>query len=65
MGKKIYVVQKFESYITEYEVIADSKEDAKQKFEDGDYRLLNEYYLDGSDTWGEVEIPPEDEKKLH
>ena len=65
MSKK-YIVQRFECYITEYEVKADSEEEAKTKFDNEEYKMINEYYLDGHDTWGEVILEEEqDKKKLH
>lgn len=67
MTKK-YVMQSYEVFIKEVEVIADSKEDAKKKYDRGEYSITNEYYLDiDNDTWGEVvsEYEEEIKKRLH
>jgi hypothetical protein len=68
MTKK-YVMQTYEVFIKEVEVIADSQEEAKKKYDRGEYSITNEYYLDiDNDTWGEVVSEYEKEeikKKLH
>jgi len=67
MTKK-YVMQSYEVFIKEIEVIADSEQDAKNKYDRGEYSITNEYYLDiDNDTWGEVvsEYEGEIKKKLH
>ena len=67
MSKK-YIMQKYEVFITESEIIADSEEQAKDKYERGEYKITNEYYLDmtpNNETWGELEITEEETKKLH
>ena len=67
MAKK-YVMQSYEVFIKEIEVIADSQEEAKEAYERGDYNVTNEYYLDiDNDIWGEVvsEYEEEIKKKLH
>ena len=67
MAKK-YVMQSYEVFIKEVEVIANSEKEAKKKYDRGDYSITNEYYLDiDNDTWGEVvsEYEEEIKKKLH
>ena len=67
MTKK-YVMQSYEVFIKEVEVIADSEQEAKKKYDKGEYSITNEYYLDiDNDTWGEVvsEYEEEIKKKLH
>lgn len=67
MTKK-YVMQSYEVFIKEIEVIADSQEEAKEAYERGDYNITNEYYLDiDNDIWGEIVSEHEEEikKKLH
>tara|TARA_R100001460_G_scaffold7778_2_gene19506 strand:+ start:43 stop:300 length:258 start_codon:yes stop_codon:yes gene_type:complete len=69
MSKKIWIVQQFRADVTEYEIVADSQDEARKKFKDGDYEISNEYSLDGiGDTWAELEINLDDKeskKKLH
>ncbi len=65
MTKK-YVMQSYEVFIKEVEVIANSEDEAKKKYEQGDYNITNEYYLDiDNDTWGEVVLDKQDKKRLH
>lgn len=61
-------MQSYEVFIKEVEVIADSEQEAKKKYDRGEYSITNEYYLDiDNDTWGEVvsEYGEELKKKLH
>lgn len=61
-------MQSYEVFIKEVEVTANSQEEAKKKYDRGEYSITNEYYLDiDNDTWGEVvsEYEGEIKKKLH
>ena len=65
MTKK-YVMQSYEVFIKEVEVTATSQEEAKSKYDRGEYSITNEYYLDiDNDTWGEVVLDKQDKKRLH
>ena len=64
MSKK-FILQKFDCYITEYEISAESEEEARQKYEEGDFIEIDEYYLDGHETLAELILTETDKKKLH
>tara|TARA_R100001163_G_C5011922_1_gene157537 strand:- start:451 stop:651 length:201 start_codon:yes stop_codon:yes gene_type:complete len=66
MSKKTYVIQMFETTITEYAVQANDEEEAREKLENGEAEILNEYFLGGQDNWSELDKKKEEEKKkLH
>lgn len=66
MNSKKYVVQMFETIITECEITANSEKEAKEKFNEGDYEIINEYFFSGDTTWGELkEEQGNTNKKLH
>ena len=66
MNTKKYVVQMFETIITECEVTASSEKEAKERFNNGDYIIINEYFFSGDTTWGELkEEEKRIDKKLH
>jgi len=66
MSKKIYVIQTFETTITEYAVEADDENEAREKLDSGEAEILNEYFLGGQDNWSELdEKNKKEEKKLH
>lgn len=52
--KNKWVIQKTEVITTEYEVIAESELDAREKFYNGEASLVNEYLEEEDETWGEV-----------